>query len=147
MPCMGSDVLTTWGVVLDLDEIPDGERPTSAGDWFAMGRAAFLGRCPRLEDFLRTQDAELRPTAEVIGSVDPASSAGGIRVGVSVVEVRATSFAMAVRIRPAGSGAGTAVNGRCTMTIRRRATGERVPLPREVRDEFIAIQLAARDLC
>ena len=41
----------------------------------------------------------------------------------------------------------TDMNGRCTMVVERRATRERVPIPLEVRDEFIAIQLAARELC
>jgi acyl-CoA thioesterase FadM len=143
---MGADVLTTWGVVLDLDGIVDGERRTSAGDWFAEGRAAFFDQCPRLAAFLRTEDAELRPTAEHVGRVDPASCAGGVTIGVSVVEVRPSSFTMAVRIRPAGS-AGRPTDGRCTVLVQRRATGERLPIPHEVRDEFIAIQLAARDLC
>jgi hypothetical protein len=54
---------------------------------------------------------------------------------------------MAVRIRPAGEDAGPPANGRCTTVVERRATGERIPVPREIRDEFIAIQLAARELC
>jgi hypothetical protein len=54
---------------------------------------------------------------------------------------------MAVRIRPSGQDAGSPANGRCTETILRRTTAERIPIPREVRDEFIAIQLAARELC
>ena len=54
---------------------------------------------------------------------------------------------MAVRIRPAGEDAGPPANGRCTTVVERRATGERIPIPREIRDEFIAIQLAARELC
>jgi hypothetical protein len=31
--------------------------------------------------------------------------------------------------------------------VRRRSTGERIPVPREVRDEFVAIQLSARQIC
>jgi hypothetical protein len=54
---------------------------------------------------------------------------------------------MAVRIRPSGQDAGSPANGRCTVTILRRTTAERIPIPREVRDEFVAIQLAARELC
>ena len=118
---MSADVLTTWGVLLDVDGIADGGRQASASVWFAEGRAAFFDRCPRLATFLRAEDAELRPTAEHLEPVDRASCARGIRIGVSVVEVRPTSFTMAVRIRSAGSDAGRAANGRCTVLIQRRA--------------------------
>jgi len=33
------------------------------------------------------------------------------------------------------------------VVIERRVTGERIVIPREVRDEFSAIQLAAHELC
>jgi hypothetical protein len=39
------------------------------------------------------------------------------------------------------------VNGRCTVTIVRRRTGERIRIPSQVREEFVATQLAARDFC
>jgi hypothetical protein len=144
---MGDDVLTTWGVVLDREVMVDLEQRTSAGDWLAEGRGAFFDRCPRLAAFLRDEDAELRVTAEQVGPVDIASGAGGVRIGVSVVEVRPTSFTMAVRIRPTGQHPGSPANGRCSVTILGRTTAERIPIPREVRDEFVAIQLAARELC
>lgn len=147
MGAMGDDVLTTWGVVLDREVMVDLEQRTSAGDWFAEGRGAFFDRCPRLAALLRDEDAELRVTAEQVGPVDIAPGAGSARIGVSVVEVRTTSFTMAVRIRPTGQDAGAPANGRCTVTILRRTTAERLPIPREVRDEFVAIQLAARELC
>jgi acyl-CoA thioesterase FadM len=143
---MTGDMLTTWGVVLNLDPAACGERTSSADDAFAEGRQAYFERCPRLISFLRAEDAELRPTAEHVYDVDAAAVTGGIRIGVSVVEVRPTSFTMAVRIRP-GDRAGRPTNRRCTLVIQRRATGERLPIPGEVRDEFIAIQLGARDLC
>jgi acyl-CoA thioesterase FadM len=144
---MCADVLTTWGVVLELDGIVDEERLESASRWFAQGRDAFFKRCPRLAAFLRAEKALLQVTAEQVGPIAPASCAGGLMVGVSVIEVRPSSFDMGVRIRPAGEDAGQPANGRCTMVIQRRATGERIPIPREIRDEFIATQLAARELC
>ena len=144
---MTGDVLTTWGVVLDLDRPGGREEDASAADWFAAGRRAYLDRCPRLASFLRVEDAELRPAAEQVDVVDATRGAGAIRLGVSVVEVRPSSFTMAVRIRAAGQDALRPANGRCTLVIQRRMTGERVPIPRDVRDEFVAIQLAARDLC
>jgi hypothetical protein len=54
---------------------------------------------------------------------------------------------MAVRIRGTGDDPGRPANGRCTIVVERRASGERVPIPRQVRDEFVAIQLAAREPC
>lgn len=86
-------------------------------------------------------------TAEQVDPTARASRAGGLRVGVSVIEVRPSSFDMAVRLRPAGQDQGEPANGRCAAVIERRATGERIVIPREVRDEFIAIQLAVRALC
>lgn len=144
---MGADLLTTWGVVLEPDGTGDRDLLEPASRWFAEGRAAYFQRCPGLAGFLRAAQAELRLTAERIGHMDPASCAGGLKVGVSVVEVRSSSFDVAVRIRPVGDDAARPTNGRCTIVIQRRATGERLPIPREVRDEFIAIQLAARELC
>jgi acyl-CoA thioesterase FadM len=144
---MCADVLTAWGVVLELDGIVDEERLEPASRWFARGRDAFFMRCPRLAAFLRAEEAALRVTAEQVGPIAPASCAGGLMVGVSVIEVRPSSFDMAVRIRPAGEYAGQPANGRCTMVIQRRATGERIPISREVRDEFVVIQLSARELC
>ena len=77
-----------------------------------------------------------------------AASAGvAVRVGVSVVEVRPSSFDLAIRIRPLGDGVGPPSHGRCTIVIVRCHTGERVPITRDARDEFIARQVAARDLC
>jgi acyl-CoA thioesterase FadM len=144
---MAADVLTTWGVVLDLDPAGGGERGTSAASVFAEGRRAYFDRCPRLASFLRAEDAELRPAAEHVDGIDDAAWTGGFRIGVSVVEVRPSSFTMALRIRRPGEGAGASANGRCTVVIERRVTGERIAIPPEVRDEFIAIQLGARDLC
>lgn len=144
---MAGDVLTTWGVVLDLDPTAGSERGTSADDVFAEGRRAYFDRCPRLAALLRAEDAELRPAAEHLDRIDSPAWTGAVRIGVSVVEIRPSSFTMALRIRRPGDGAGTSTNGRCTLVIERRATGERIPIPREVRDEFVAIQLGARDLC
>ena len=140
-------MLTTWGVVLDGDPAGGGERGASAASLFAEGRRTYFDRCPRLASFLRAEDAELRLAAEHVDGIDDGAWAGGIRIGVSVVEVRPSSFTMALRIRRPGDGTGTPTNGRCTLVIERRATSERLPIPREVRDEFVAIQLGARELC
>ncbi|MGZ8515320.1 MAG: hypothetical protein ACXWXA_09790 [Candidatus Limnocylindrales bacterium] len=144
---MSADVLTTWGVVLTLDGIVTEERLESASHWFAQGRHAFFELCPRLAAFLRAEKGALRVTVEQIEPIEAACWAGGLTIGASVVEVRPSSFDMAVRIRPAIDDANRAANGRCTMVIERRATGERIPISREIREEFIAIQLAARELC
>jgi acyl-CoA thioesterase FadM len=132
-------------VVLELDERVDDERLDPAS-LFARGRSLYLERCSGLAAFLEAEDAALLVTAAEVGPI-VAAHAGGLMVGVSVVEVRPSSFDMAVRIRPTGDDAGSPANGRCTMAIQRRATGERIAIPREIRDEFIAIQLAARDMC
>jgi acyl-CoA thioesterase FadM len=146
---VSAEVLTTWGVVLNLapEATPAGGDDRATVRWFALAREAYFARCPRLGALLDAEPALLRVTAEHVDSIGEGQGAGGVRVGVSVVEVRPTSFDMAVRIRVAGSHAAGAVNGRCTLALERRATGERLRIPPGIRDEFVAIQLAARDLC
>lgn len=141
-------VLTTWGVVLEIEpEEHDGaDEGRGADDAFRLGRAAYLQRCPRLAAFLVAESATLILTDDPF-ETSPIGALGrvALMVGVSVVEVRRTSFEMAVRIRPAGADDGPPLNGRCTIAIERHGTGERIPIPTDVRDEFIAIQLGARD--
>lgn len=138
-------MLTTWGVLLDLDLIAGEEPDETARRAFAAGRDAYLVRCPILAEVVRREAATLRVTAERVEPVAALPGSEGLHVAVSVVEIRPTSFEMAVRIRVAAEADPGPANGRCTIAIERDATGERVPIPNEVRDEFIAIQLAARD--
>ena len=137
-------MLTTWGVLLDLGVIV-GEGPdATARRAFAAGRDAYLARCPVLAGVLQRETATLVVTTERIDPIEVPPGADGLEVAVSVVEIRPSSFEKAVRIR-AARGDRTPADGRCTVAIERVATGERLPIPTEVRDEFIAIQLAARD--
>jgi hypothetical protein len=138
-------MLTTWGVLLDLDLIAEEDPAETARRAFAAGRDAYLARCPILAGVVRREAATLRVTAEHLEPIATTPGSDGLQVAVSVVEIRPTSFEMAVRIRVAADEVGPPVNGRCTIAIERDATGERLPIPNEVRDEFIAIQLAARD--
>ena len=98
---MEGEVLTTWGVVLDVNGTDDAGHLESIGGWFAEARAAFFARCPRLAELLRSEDAILVVIAEDVGPIAFPTNAGAL-IGVSVVEIRRTSFDMAVRIRPAG---------------------------------------------
>jgi acyl-CoA thioesterase FadM len=138
-------VLTTWGVLLDLDLFAEEDPAATARRAFAAGRDAYLAHCPILAEVVRREAATLRVTAERLDPIATTPGSDGLQVAVSVVEIRPSSFEMAVRIRVAANDVGPAVNGRCTIALERRATGERIPIPNEVRDEFIAIQLAARD--
>lgn len=137
-------MLTTWGVLLDID-IVDGEAPDAlARRVFAVGRDAYLARCPVLAGVLQREAAMLVVTTERIDPIEVPPGTHGLEVAASVVEIRPSSFEGAVRIR-AADGDGTATDGRCTIAIERSTTSVRIPIPTEVRDEFIAIQLAARD--
>jgi acyl-CoA thioesterase FadM len=143
---MPSDLLSTWGVVL---ERPAG-RAGPAGDpaaWFADGRSAYFERCPVPSDCLEREGCTLQVTVERLGPMPGGLEAAAAMIGVSVVEVRPSSFEMAVRIRALGTDDMRPVNGRCTVTIVRRRTGERIRIPSQVREEFVATQLAARDFC
>jgi hypothetical protein len=152
---MSGDVLTGWGLVLRWERAQAGDARSliTIDRVFAHARTAYLDRCPMLAAFLGEEAAEVRVATDPTGTVTPDAvlESDGALVGVSVVEVRRSSFDIAGRIRPThdGEGEGSAepVNLRRTMVVERTATGERLTIPREVRNEFIALQLAARDLC
>jgi acyl-CoA thioesterase FadM len=153
MWAMTREVLTTWGVVLDVEDEDEGEPAVDeaalhrrAAAWFETGRRAYFDRCPRLHAVLDEEDAVLAISGERIDPLLPTPRGGGVRIAVSVTEVRPSSFDMALRIRRSTSAETSPANGRCTVTIERRATGEPILVPRDVRDEMIAIQRGARTL-
>lgn len=136
-------MLSTWGVGLEMDFPSILDEPMTAGRCFAQGRSSYFELCPGLAEFLRVNGAAPRVTTENLAAI-PLVPGGSWRVGVSVIEVRPSSFDMAVRIHAWGESTLEPVNGRCTVVIERIATGERLPIPREALDEFIAIQRSAR---
>jgi hypothetical protein len=142
---MSDAMLSTWGVVLDVDVLSIVDEPMAAGRCFALGRSNYFELCPGLAEFLRVNGAALRVATENLEAI-PLVPGGSWRVGVSVIEVRPSSFDMAVRIHALGETTLEPVNGRCTVVIERIATGERLAIPRDVQDEFISIQLSARGL-
>ncbi len=145
---MCAEVLTTWGVVLEIDG--DGGRASPierASAWFETAREEYFERCPRLAALLRAESAVLMVSAEQVEALPGGDGRSPIRLAASVTEVRPSSFDMALRIRPTTDDDVAPANGRCTVTIVRAATAKPIPIPPEVRDEFIAIQLAARDYC
>ncbi len=151
---MSTGVLTTWGVVLEIGSsvggdgaIDEASLRRQAADWFEAGRRAYFDRCPRLLACLEAQDAVLTVSREWIEPLRSVPTGGPARIAVSVTEVRPSSFDVALRIRRRDDAAEAPVNGRCTVAIERRATGQLIPVPGDVRDELIAIQLGARALC
>jgi len=58
--------------------------------------------CPRLAAFLQDEKAELQLTDEYVDPLDDTSSTGGLKIGASVIEVRPSSFEMAIRVRRLG---------------------------------------------
>ena len=146
--------MTRWGLVFNWERASSGDELThiTAEDILARARGAYLDRCAVLGAFLGEEAAEVRVVADPPGATAPtavfdALEADAALVCVSVIEVRPSSFDLAVRIRPTGDGGPAPVDLRRTLVVERTATGERLGIPREVRDEFIAIQLAARDFC
>ena len=146
--------MTRWGLVFNWERASSGDVRSlvTAEDMLALARGAYLGRCAVLGAFLGEEAAEVRVVADPPGTATPAAvleaiEADAALVGVSVIEVRPSSFDLAVRIRPTGDGEPATVDLRRTLVVERTASGERLGIPREVRDEFIAIQLAASDLC
>jgi len=144
-----SEILTTWGVVLDLAE--DAAHPSSdalslrrqGAAWFEAARRSYFDRCPRLASLLREQGARLAVSAEQIDNLGAGPYPGGVTVAVSVTEIRASSFDMALRIRTARDDDAPPASGGCTVALVRDADGTVIPVPREIRDELIALQLGA----
>jgi hypothetical protein len=127
IPRMVADVLTTWGVVLELEGKAAEVDPDSTSRWLAESRDAYFMLCPRLAAFLQDEKAELQLTDEYVDPLDDTSSTGGLKIGASVIEVRPSSFEMAIRVRRLGDDPAPPANGRCTLVVRRRSTGERIP--------------------
>jgi len=144
-----AEIVTTWGVVLDLAEdtahpSPDAmSLPRQAASWFEAARRSYVDRCPRLASLLREQGARLAVSAEQISDLGAGPYRGGVTVAISVTEIRASSFDMALRIRSARDDGARPASGRCTVALVRDADGAVIPIPREIRDEFIALQLGA----
>jgi hypothetical protein len=142
-------VLTTWAVVFEEDTAASAG-PTALRAWTGRALELYVETCPALAVLLRTEDAVLATTGERLEGIADAVAAREprrVRIAVSVVEVQPTSFDLAVRLRTLDGQAGAPADGRCTIVVERAGTGERVPIPREVRDAMVAIALAARDLC
>jgi hypothetical protein len=114
---MSAEVLTTWGVVLELEGKIAELQPDSTSRWFAESRDAFFKLCPRLAAFLQAEKTELQLTDEHVEPLDNTSGTGGLKIGASVIEVRPSSFEMAVRIRPLSDHPAPPANGRSTSSF------------------------------
>jgi len=146
IPRMVADVLTTWGVVLELEGKAAEVDPDSTSRWLAESRDAYFMLCPRLAAFLQDEKAELQLTDEYVDPLDDTSKHG--RPQDRGVGHRSPAFFVrdGHPVRRLGDDPAPPANGRCTSgsaALHRRTD----PVPREVRDEFVAIQLNARQIC
>ncbi len=113
--------------------------------WVSAACSEYIQRRTALESLRRRSGLSLVR--------QPAQSPGGARLGcpatvvvsASVPEVRASSFTVAVRLRPVGGNdAGRVVDTRCLIRLQNAATGEVRDLGNAVRDQLIAIERSAR---
>ena len=98
---------------------------------------------PTLDQAIRAASGRLETVGGGIGT-SATAPVGEVQVAAKVVEVRPSSFDLAVRIRWHDEDDVRAVDGRFTLAIVGPA-GERRPIPVAVRDELIALERSARD--
>ena len=144
-------MMTKWAVlrehqVTDGDLDADGTVADQAvGRWVDGACAAYLDGCALLLRQARGRDGPQvrhRPAALPRGASlgRPAS----VVVTASATEIRPDSFTVAVRLRPVGGDREAAVNASCVVRLEDRATGAALPVGRDLRDQLIAIEHAAR---
>ena len=130
--------------VTDADADPDGLlRATAVERWVEAARDAYVEQC----QLLRTRAADgtiaLHRMPVAVGGTRPAR-APNVVVTATATEVLPSSFVVAVRLRPLGGGDDRAVDFRCEVELRDPASGARVPLDHDVRDELIHLEHSAR---
>jgi len=112
--------------------------PEALSAWIDSATEAYLQRCALLQRpglTLAKRTPALPPT-DRLASAEPESVASA-----SVCEVHPDSFTLSVRIRSAHD---VAVNARCVVTLTDSATGERVEVTNDIRDQLIALEHAAQ---
>ncbi len=150
---MSADILTRWALVR--------ETAVSAGDigprgrlsddavlrWFADGRSAYFDRCANLRKELRSGRIRIQTAAVRVGPPPAFQQDSSALVAVSVIELRPTSFDMALRVRGLDADDSAVVDGRCTVMLADAATGASLEIPEVVRREVIALEQGATDYC
>jgi acyl-CoA thioesterase FadM len=150
LPGMTGAFMSRWPV-LEEHPVAAGDldaggmvRDDSVARWVAAARAAYLDRCPVLRRRQRDSGLELQVESAIL---PPGDSLGqrpdAVLVSAGVREVWASSFAIAVRLRPLDGNRDRPVNATCVMALVDPATGEPRALGDEVREELIALEHAA----
>jgi acyl-CoA thioesterase FadM len=115
-------------------------RHESVERWVDAACRAYLDCCDQLR---QRGSAGFVLRSRIAHELDPArlGSPDSVVVSATATEVRPDSFIVAVRVRGAFDGA---VDAACEVFVEDPATGERSEIGREIRDELIALEHAAR---
>jgi acyl-CoA thioesterase FadM len=142
--------ITKWAVRQDHpvtgDDL-DGDGTVRDGvleGWVAAACSAYLERCPVLQGKRERDGLELRQHAHTLPAGSGLGRPDSVVVTARATEFRASSFVVAVRLRPLGGERDVAVDVWCEVQLEDPATGESRELESAVRDELISIEHAAR---
>jgi hypothetical protein len=143
-------ISTRW-VVAEEHEVTPADRtedgaiaPTAIAAWTTAACRAYLDACPVLEATRAAAALELVVTSPPLAR--PLPAAPRVVVTASATEVLPRAFVLATRLRTLGADDGQVVNATHEVTLVEPATGEAHEIGRDVRDELIAHEHAARHL-
>ncbi len=149
LPSM-STFSTRWSVlqmhdVGPTDRDPGGTlRDEMLRRWITDAAAAYVEQCSRLESTRARAGLRVRfDIGELPGAAD-LGQPGQVSVSASATEVFPTSFVVSFRIRGTGGESDATINAACRVVLEDPATGRACELDREIRDELIALEHAAR---
>ena len=144
-----SAMVRKWPVLQEhqvtADDLDDGGvvRDDSVARWVDAAHAAYLERCAALQREVERSGVRARAR---IAHQPPGASLGratSVVVSAGATEIRPSSFAIAVRLRPLGGDRDVAVNAACLVHLEDPATGQPYEIGDEIRDELIAMEHAA----
>jgi hypothetical protein len=129
--------------VTPADRTDDGAiSPVAIAAWTAAACRTYLDACPVLEATRAGAGLELVTTAAP--PTGPLPAAPQVVVTASATEVLPRAFVLATRLRTLGGDDDQVVNATHEVTLVDPATGEAREITRDVRDELIAHEHAAR---
>lgn len=137
---------TRWVVAdempVETTDLDDHGRPraTAVERWIEAACDAYLTRCPTLTQMLERSGGVLRREPGIPQLHDWLDRQATVIVSAGVNEVWASAFRIAVRIR----GGEAVIDATCVVSVAPAGGGQPIELGREVVDELIALEHAAR---
>jgi hypothetical protein len=144
-------ISSKWSVVTEHrvgpeDVDADHLMTDAAVDRWATGAAAtYLGQCPKLEDCRADAGLVVSTTVRPRSGTASLQGATSVAVSATATEVFPRAFVISVRIRPVDGASSDPLDVSCEIRLEDPATGAAQDIGREIRDELIALEQAARN--